>query len=170
MISLVTDPATELLLTVSRRLALARLLFPVLRFQPSLLLQRSSLYRGRKSRCSVLGLSRSGVCPLYKAPPNSSLGAPSSPLHSALLTGFPQLPPHGCSTSRSCSLQRCDGPLRCYPRWDRSPLRVLPPWDFFHLPVPQAPPKRPSSIRSWCFSHRLDSVAPSEEGATAPWQ
>jgi hypothetical protein len=36
-------------------------------------------------------------------------------------------------------------------------IEFFPLWDFFHLPVPLTPPKRPSSIRSWCFSHRLDS-------------
>jgi hypothetical protein len=167
LISLVTDSATELLLTVSRRLALAGLHFPVLRFQPSLLLQCSLLHRSGNSRCSVLGLSRSGVCSLHKAPPNSSLGAPSSPLHSAVLTGFPQLPPHGCSTSRSCSLYRCDGPPRCYPPWDRSPLRVVPPLGL--LPSPRA-----TGASEETQQHPLMVFQPSSRHlrprTRAPWQ
>lgn len=75
----------------------------------------------------MLGFSRPGASPLRKAPPDSSPGAPSSPLRFAVLTGFPQLPPHGRSTSRSRSVRRCDSDGGVTHLPGRSPLRVLPP-------------------------------------------
>jgi hypothetical protein len=93
----------------------------------------------------VLGLSRPGACSPRKAPTDSSPVAPSLPLPPAALTEFPQLPPHGRSTSRSCSLRGCDGPLRCYPPRDRSPPRVSPPLGLACFPVPQAPRRVPEA-------------------------
>ena len=104
--SLVIDSATELLLTVSRTPALTRV-HPCHEVSTLVGIRRSPLPKPRlEPNCS--GLSRSGAHALRKAPPDSSPGAPSSPLPPAVLTGFPQLPRRECSTSRSCSVQRFD--------------------------------------------------------------
>lgn len=141
--SLVIDSATELLLTVSRTQALARV-HPCHEVSTLVGVQRSPLPKPRlELNCS--GLSRSGVRPLRKAPPDSSPGAPSSPLPPAALTGFPQLPHRECSTSRSCSVQRFDVRQWCYP-----PLGSFPP--------SSCPPSVP----------RLRLDAPSEEDSRDP--
>lgn len=124
--SLVIDSATELLLTVSRTPALTNV-HPCHEVSTLVGVQRSPSPKPRlELNCS--GLSRSGGWPLCKAPPDSSPGAPSSPLPPAVLTGFPQLPHRERSTSRSCSVQRFDVRQWCYPPLGSFPSSSCPPW------------------------------------------
>ena len=119
------------------------------------------------SRSSVLGHLVQGLAPFAKRlptrrralppcrySPRCSPGFPSCHLTGARLRGF--IP---CEDAMSA-----DGITR---PWDRSPLRVPPPLGLLPSPRAAGPPKRPRSIRSWCFSHCLDPWIPKDSWALA---
>jgi hypothetical protein len=154
------DSASELLVAVIPQTRWSA--FPAMRFGPSSATSVVPLpLRAGSGVEACSGVSRSGVYPLRKAPPDSSPGAPSVPLHAALLTGSPRLPPRGCSTSRCRSLRRCDvrdGVTRLLRSLPSS--SSIPPWDFVLLSVRRVPQWRPETSAHGVTSRRLDPWIP----------